>query len=641
MCEISHNLAQSRVRISAHSGAFALPQSPAPAIPPAAAADRAPLRRRRASWLVLGTLALGALVVLDAVAAHVAKNWAMSQLRATAEAAVALRGAMLRSEIEKQRALPLVLAGDPGVQEALAAPQEGRLLALDERLERIAQESRAGAIYVIDAQGLTRAASNYRTAESFVGSNYAFRPYFTGAMTDGQAEHFAFGTVSHRPGLYLSRRIEGTTGPLGVVVVKAEFGATEDAWHALPEPAFVTDERGIVLVASEPAWRFHATVPLDAAQRADIRASLQFGDAPLAMLPIRPSRDLPGAAFVAAPPALAGQTFVASDAPLRTSGWTLHVLAPTAPSVPLATTAARSLALLLGVAGFGVAGIWTARRRSLARERDRAAAARRELEARVAERTQALSHTNERLTAEMEERRRTQAALGHLQDELVQANKLAVLGQIAASVAHEVNQPVAAIRTYAENARLFLERGDAASARSNLVIIDDLTQRVGAITGELRAFARKAPADMEPVSLRAVLEGARLLVRHRLAEQKVALEIHIPITDVVVRAARIRLEQVFVNLLQNAIEALDGRRDGRIRITARTEGTMAVVTVSDNGPGLAASVREALFMPFVTTKPEGLGLGLVIARDIVAECGGTFTAGEGPGAVFLLTLARA
>lgn len=622
-------------------GAFALPQSPPPAVPPAAAADRAPVRRRRASWLVLGTLALGALVVLDAVAAHVAKNWAMSQLRATAEAAVALRGAMLRSEIEKQRALPLVLAGDPGVQEALAAPQEGRLLALDERLERIAQESRAGAIYVIDAQGLTRAASNYRTAESFVGSNYAFRPYFTGAMKDGQAEHFAFGTVSHRPGLYLSRRIEGTTGPLGVVVVKAEFGATEDAWHALPEPAFVTDERGIVLVASEPAWRFHATVPLDAAQRADIRASLQFGDAPLAMLPIRPSRDLPGAAFVAVPPALAGQTFVASDAPLRTSGWTLHVLAPTAPSVPLATTAARSLALLLGVAGFGVAGIWTARRRSLARERDRAAAARRELEARVAERTQALSHTNERLTAEMEERRRTQAALGHLQDELVQANKLAVLGQIAASVAHEVNQPVAAIRTYAENARLFLERGDAASARSNLVIIDDLTQRVGAITGELRAFARKAPADMEPVSLRAVLEGARLLVRHRLAEQKVALEIHIPITDVVVRAARIRLEQVFVNLLQNSIEALDGRRDGRIRITARTEGTMAVVTVSDNGPGLAASVREALFMPFVTTKPEGLGLGLVIARDIVAECGGTFTAGEGPGAVFLLTMARA
>lgn len=585
--------------------------------------------------------ALGALVVLDAVAAHVAERWALSQLSGTAEAAVALRAAMLRSEIEKQRSLPLVLADDPGVRAALADPQEGQLIALDERLERIAQESRAGAIYVIDAQGLTRAASNFRSSESFVGSNYAFRPYFTGAMTDGQAEHFAFGTVSHRPGLYLSRRIEGTTGPLGVVVVKAEFGATEEAWHSLPEPAFVTDERGIVLVASEPAWRFHTTVPLDASQRADIRSSLQFGDAPLAMLPIRPTRDVPGAAMVTAPPALAGQTFVASDAPLRTSGWTLHVLAPTAPSVPLATTAARSLALLLGVAGFGAVGLWTARRRSLARERDRAAAARRELEARVAERTQALSETNTRLTAEMDERRRTQAALGHLQDELVQANKLAVLGQIAASVAHEVNQPVAAIRTYGENARLFLDRGDTASARSNLAIIDDLTQRVGAITGELRAFARKAPADMEPVSLRAVLEGARLLVRHRLAEQKVALEIHLPITDVVVRAARIRLEQVFVNLLQNAIEALDGRHDGRIRISARQDGAMAVVTVSDNGPGLSPAVREGLFMPFVTTKPEGLGLGLVICRDIVAECGGTFTAGAGPGAVFILTLARA
>lgn len=602
------------------------------------AANRKP---RPVSWLFLGVVAIAGLIALDALARRGAERWALSQVRVSAEAAVGLRVAMLRSEIEKQRTLPLVLAEDPGVRAALERPDESRLLALDDRLDLLAEATRAGAIYLLNTEGMTIAASNFRTPESFVGNAYAFRPYFRRAMEDGHTEHFAFGTVSRRPGLYLSRRLEGTTGPLGVVVVKAEFDAVEDEWRRFAEPTFVTDERGIVLVASEPTWQFRATIQIPEGERADIRSSLQFGDAPLNMLPIRPVPEPPGTVVADAPAGLAGQAFVEVEAAIPTTGWTLHLLAPTAPSLTLATTAARSLALLLAVAGLGSLGLWLARRRRLEEERELQAATRRELEARVAERTVELSAANERLVDEIDERRRTQAALTELQDELVQASKLAVLGQIAASVAHEVNQPVAAIRTFAENARLFLDRGETEAARGNLNIIGDLTERVGIITGELRAFARKTPAEITRVSLRDVIDGARLLVGHRLRQQDITLDVDMGGEEIAVAAAPVRLEQVFVNLLQNAAEALGERPDGRIRIEARSDARHVTVTVADNGPGLPPDVRKALFMPFVTTKSAGLGLGLLISRDIIAEFGGTFSAGDGEGAVFTMILRRA
>ncbi|GGF54897.1 two-component sensor histidine kinase [Azorhizobium oxalatiphilum] len=598
-------------------------------------------KARPISWLFLGVLAIASLIALDALARRGAERWALSQVRLNAEAAVGLRVAMLRSEIEKQRTLPLVLAEDPGVRAALERPEEARLLSLDARLEALAEATRAGAIYLLDTRGMTIAASNYRSDESFVGSDYSFRPYFQTAMTDGHTEHFAFGTVSLRPGLYMSRRLEGNTGPLGVIVVKAEFGQVQDEWRRFVEPTFATDERGIVLVSSEAAWRFRATVPVPEHQRAEIRTSLQFGDAPLDILPIRPVQVPPETVVVDAPQALAGQTFVEVEAPVPTTGWTLHMLAPTAPSLPLATTAARSLALLFAVAGFGSLGFWLARRRRLEEEREQEAAARRELEARVAERTAELSDANDLLRGEMEERQRTQAEVTELQDELVQASKLTVLGQIAASVAHEVNQPVAAIRTYAENTKLFLDRGDQDAARQNLAIIGNLTDRVGSITGELRAFARKSPAEVSRVSLRAVIDGAGLLVGHRLRQQDIALEEELGAEDLTVLAAPVRLEQVFVNLLQNAAEALGDREGGRIRIAARADAERVIITVSDNGPGLPQEVRKALFMPFVTTKSAGLGLGLVISRDIITEFGGTFSADEGEGAIFTITLPRA
>ncbi len=247
---------------------------------------------------------------------------------------------------------------------------------------------------------------------------------------------------------------------------------------------------------------------------------------------------------------------------------------------------------------------------------------RQELEERVAERTRALSTANTKLTTEMESRRRMEGDLHRMQDELVQANKLAALGQIAAGVAHEVNQPLAAIRTYAASGRKFMRRGQIDEAEKNFSIIDDLTGRIRVITDELRAFARRTPREIVPVSVDDAVGGALLLIRHRMHLEAVDLVQEIAAPGLHVMAERIRLEQVLVNLLQNAMDALAGQTGALIRLRIRGEGSRVLITVSDNGPGLTAEARAALFMPFSTTKSQGLGLGLVICREIATELGG-------------------
>ncbi|MBK1665231.1 two-component sensor histidine kinase [Rhodospirillum rubrum] len=601
----------------------------------------------RLGWRHWAALALALLVLLglDRLSQAGAQSWTLSHARDAARAAWTSRAAVLQSEIEKQRSLPLVLASDPDLGRALESRDPAHIAALNEKFETLAAGTRAGVIYLLDLGGVAIAASNWRAADSFVGANYGFRPYFRLALGEGATEHFALGTVSHRPGLYIARRIDGAQGPLGVLVVKVEFGSIESQWRGFAEPAFVTDAQGVVIITSLPSWRFLADSPKSAEDSARIRASLPFEGAPLTPLPIRPADDAVGGVVIALPTPQAGRSserpFVLEAGAQPATAWTLHVLAPA--RVPAAVAAAaRTFALMLSTGVICGSGLWYARARRREREKQRQRAARAELEERVGERTAELRSANDRLLTEIDERRRAEAALQDLQDELVQASKLAVLGQIAASVAHEINQPVAAIRTFADNARTFLARAQPEGADHNLQTIAALTERIGAITGELRAFARKSPSRVEPVSLRSAIDGALLLVGHRLRQQAVALDVDIAEGDLTVAAERVRLEQVLVNLLQNAVEALAEQRDGAIRIAAIADRARVTVTVCDNGPGLSAEVVGSLFMPFTTTKPTGLGLGLVIAKDILAEFGGSFT-GENAasgGARFTITLAR-
>lgn len=638
------------------------PVSPPPRTSSVRASAAQPDRGRRKlawPWRAAGIL-LGVGIVFGVL--HAATLWArdgaLKNAAAQARSTAQVNAALLRNNLDKFRALPFVLTRDVDVRAALQTPSPGLIASLDEKLDTLSRGVGASAIYVLDRKGLAIAASNWREPATFVGVDYQFRPYFQGSVAHGSAEHFALGTVSHEAGLYLSRRVDDAAGAmLGVVVLKVDFRELEADWRQSNAPIFVTDEHGVVLLGSIAGWRFDVLAPLPPDLAQSLRTSLQFGDAPFQPLPLRPPL-LPVStgqlvrSDAALPQIPAAAPLLHTTLPIVESpGWTLHLLSPVQSAINQATANAQLGALLAQGALAAIVGIVLLRRH---RQRERAhqqAAIHDQLTALVDERTSQLLRVNEQLVDEMDERQRTAARLHTLQEELVQASKLALLGQVAAGVAHEINQPVAAIRAYADNAAEFLRRHDDGSAQENLGTIAALTERIGHITGELRAFSRKAGSSVGPTSLRDCLEGALLLIGPRARRQGVALQRPPADQDYLVQADRVRLEQVLVNLLQNALEALEGRPEGRIVVAHQDLGATVQVQVGDNGPGLSAQARARLFTPFHTTKPEGLGLGLVISRDLAAEFGGELSAARPAdstsphapdgGALFILTLRKA
>lgn len=602
-------------------------------------------RQMRRAWLIFAAVALGLLVAGLFVAGEYGRSKALESVDIQSRIDANLKASLLRAVLERQRALPLVLADDVEVKAALERGGDQPLQRLNQKLEALAANTDAAVIYAIGLDGLAIAASNWREPTSFVGNDYAFREYFRMAMRDGKAEHFAMGTVSKRPGLYISRRVDGTNGPIGVVVAKLEFDGVEADWLASGKPVYVTDRRGIVLITSFPSWRFMTTRNIPGDRLAAIRDSLQFGDASLLPLPFRriePTSD-GSSVLTALLPGSSEKQYLRVETMVPSTSWRLEQLAPLDAALGAASREARLLALAVIVPLLALAAFLLRRRQALTLVAANERAARDELERRVTERTHDLSLARDHLETEIADHQRTGEKLQAVQQELVQANRLAILGQVAAGVAHEINQPVATIRAYADNARTFLDRGQQETAVENLESIAALTERVGAITDELRSFARKGRFVAEPTAVREVIEGARMLLRSRFAGRMDAIVIDLPDNGLCVLGNRIRLEQVLINLLQNALEALGDREDAEIRVRCEIGPSDTVsLVVADNGPGIRPDILEDLFTPFNTSKDEGLGLGLAISKEIVVDYGGDIEVRTSPeGTVFTVRLKRA
>ncbi|RWC76611.1 sensor histidine kinase [Mesorhizobium sp. M00.F.Ca.ET.151.01.1.1] len=596
-------------------------------------------RLRDGRWL-LAAIALAVLAGAVAIAGRIAAGQAAGELRDGALAALPLAAGTLTGEIEKQRLVPLVLARDDAVRDALRRAGKVEETALDAKLKAIAGDALASAIYVIDTAGIAISASNAGQPDSFVGIDYNFRHYFTDAMAKGAASQYGLGTISGKPGLYLAGRVDDAGKPLGVAVLKVELGGVEANWRASGFRVFVTDERGVVLATSQPDWRFHALAPLSAADAAAAHAQLQL-DAAFEPLPIRRGA---GDGLATIEEAGKSRRFVevVQDLPGAVPGWRLWLLTPADAALTAAANTAR-LTTLLGLLLTGLLAYVLTRRRRTSRLRQEALARMNiELESRVSTRTAELTRSNTALAGEIAERENAEAKVRRLRDDLAQANRLSILGQIAAGVAHEINQPVAAIRTYAENAGRFLDAGKTEPASGNLTSIVSMTERIGAITSTLRSFARRPGVAASPLPVREAIEGALSLLSGRIRDSGVTIVKPHGTASPLVMASRIRLEQILVNLLQNALDAMKDRPDPRIEIDLAERDDRVLISVRDNGPGLGPEAAGNLFMPFQTTKEKGLGLGLVISQEIAQELGGTLrldpdTAG---GASFTIDLRR-
>ena len=555
------------------------------------------LNRRRLKLVAV------ALMILAVIGVAVWSIDRLARARATQSAQEAARNetkiitASLQSELDKFSLVPLVLAEDPQVAGVVAGTNDD-VAALNLRLEELARQTDAAVIYVMDSDGVTLASSNWSLPTSFVGSDYSFRRYFQDAIQSRSATQFALGTVSRKPGLYIAQRVSVGGRPLGVVAVKVEFDKLEASWRAATSGVFVTDREGVVLLTSREDWRFRTT-SVRAAARDHALDLQQFGLATLRPLELGSGAEAGGAAVA--------ESLIDTQQPIAPEGWSLHLLVDPKPRIDAAVATGRFY-LLLAIAAFvTLAGLGLLMRR----RRDARA------EAELAERTR------------------------NLREHLNQANRLATLGQISAGVGHEISQPVAAVRVFAESGGRLLSGGRTQEAGENFKRIVDLTERIGRITSELHRFARRDAAEPQTFHIGEAIEGALLLLRDRIERLHASVALPSPgACEVMVRAEPVRLEQVLVNLLQNALDAAGG--SGRIDLTIESDADFCYLGVKDDGPGLDDAARERLFQPFATTKPGGLGLGLVISRDIMRGLGGdlVLTQVEG-GAGFTMRIPRA
>jgi two-component system C4-dicarboxylate transport sensor histidine kinase DctB len=465
---------------------------------------------------------------------------------------------------------------------------------------------------------------------------------------------FALGTTSLKRGYYFSHPVRERNRITGVAVVKIGVETIEQDLRSSGHEVFVTDGSGVIVLAGRPDWRLRTVSVLSQEDRDRIGAVRQYDLDALAPVRIdgitRDPAPLSGALVSARPNRSDArmQEFLQLTAPMAAEGWTLHLLVDTAPARTQSLTVALLAASLLFALILGAAMLWQRRRRLMDRlsERERARAL---LEHKVDERTGELRETNLRLEGEIGERIAAESELRRTQADLVQAGKLAALGQMSAALSHEFNQPLTAMRNYAENAIAFLERGGQEQAARNIARISTLTQRMAQLSRHLSSFARKPEESRAPVRLADVFDEALELLRGRLERAGIEPAISGLEREITVLGGMVRLQHVFMNLIGNAIDALAGRPDGLLAITVAASAETVTVTVEDNGPGIAEADLPKIFDPFFTTKEvgKGLGLGLSISYNIIHDFGGSIRAenrspgNDGGGARFVVTLRRA
>lgn len=554
------------------------------------------------------------------------------------ERRLALFDRTLEAIIERFHYLPATIAQAAEAHAVLQQPgDEAARNAANGFLSNLNNTAGASETFVMSAAGNVVAASNWWAYDSLVGHNFAHRPYFEDALSDGDGRFYAVGIATGVPGYFLSERIDGADGPLGVAVAKINLGEIEANWWRSGELIGIVDNDGVVILSTRPDWRYRMLAP-GTATPAD--ATLRYGESGVGGEPIASDTwSSRGArfAYIAGSDSEASGYFVVDELRLPRHQWRIVSFTPMAPLIRWALVAAAAAAL--GCAALLlIVVLLIQRQRHVAQrlaEHDR-------LEQRVAERTEDLHTMNEQLRAEIADRVRAEKAEREAQHGLVQAAKMASLGQALAGVAHEVSQPVAALTTHLASAHLLADRRGDQEIGPVLSAMDKVVERLATLTGHLKVFARKETLVAMSADARVAIANALDLTDHKLRQLGIDVEYRRPEAPITVAVNPVHLEQVLINLIANAADAME---TASIRVLSigisTTEGRVAI-TVADTGAGIAPSEIGNLFDPFYTTKQagKGLGLGLSISYGLVRDSGGRIavTSRPGEGSTFTVTL---
>lgn len=532
-----------------------------------------------------------------------------------AAARMTLYRSTLEAELRHFAHLPFLLSLDPVVARTLAG---GATDELDHRLARFAQSAGVDAMYLMDDEGLTIAASNAKSPSSFKGQNYAYRPYFQAAQNGELGEFYGIGATTGIPGYFYAMAVRSQqTDARGVIAIKIDLSRLQDDWQASGERIILANADGVVLLASDPKWRYNTLSALTSSQRDRILASRQFGNEPLETLDWSFNQS-DQTARIGDEPAL-----YLSTANLPNS-WSLHFFVPDDQAITRAWLATGTFLafVLLSFSAFQVNRVRRIRGALLASEQE-------EAELRLA---------NERLAVEIDERRSAEKTLKKTQVELERAGRLAALGQLASSVTHELGQPIAAMRNQLAASEMTVGETSLSEKMQGLV------GRMENITRQLKFFSRKGRDSFEDFDLADVIQDALDMLRPSIDAREATIEFHTADDGVRLNANKMRIEQVITNIVRNALDAVEETQQKLVTIAVGGTEQEVWFKVTDTGHGLGDKTLDDLREPFATTREsgQGMGLGLTISAGIVSDHNGLITASNRPegGAVFDIRLPR-
>lgn len=524
----------------------------------------------------------------------------------------------LIAQLESYRELANFTARHPQVFAEIEG--RGAELRTSEYLLRTALISGAKSIHVLDRNGTVIASSGFEDAPDVIGSDLSWRADVIAAATGRMGVYHSASTSGER-GYYLTRSVlDADKRAQGFVVIKVNMDELEYTWRIDENVVTFFDEYGVVFVSNRLRLAL-AQDPKLAQMPMTLGANAPYPDGTLTAFPAHGFSRLGGRpiwTFTSDGTMPERALVMSQDVPLIEM--TARSFLDVSDVVQEARLQASLTAALLALVGLGLFIFWQGRQR-MADQLRIEAEANAVLEARVAQRNQQLQRA---------------------QDDLVQASKLTALGEMSAGISHELNQPLSAIQNYAENAKKFLDRDRPQDAAGNLSLISEQTQRMGRIIRNLRGFARKETEPLEVVEMASVLDAALDLSAQRAKTEGVTLNAQTPGTEIWVEAGQVRLQQVIVNLLSNAMDALAESKVKEIWVTLKDDNEHARLIVEDSGPGLE-DIKRA-FEPFYTTKEKGaskgLGLGLSISYGIIGSFGGTLSVEnlDGSGASFTITV---
>lgn len=529
----------------------------------------------------------------------------------------------LRATLDRFAPLPALIAERPLLSQVLTGPHDDKIIAqVNDDLRQTAAAVKASDVFLMDITGKTVAAASFQSPDSYVGRNFSYRAYFAQALSGDLSSFQVHGTTTGEQGYFYAAPVEVGDRIVGVLAVRFNIDAFESVWRGADSAFVVFDSNDFILMSSRPDWHFRAMRPLSDATRQAIAQNMQYPIDRIDLLPIT-TRDLGPSIQYMSVEGEHSESFILASLDLPERSWTMASLSPTLPATlnAVRTLSIAGLTLLLVLAALLAFLLKQVRQVEKLAQQERA---KRTLELAVVERTVDL--------------RDALSDLKRTQTDLIQAGKMAGLGQMSAALSHELNQPLAAVKTYADNARAFLSRGDTEDADDNLARISRMADRMATISDHLRNFARRPKQAIGPLSLEAIIKDALAVVDVRLDAEGGRIEYTPPDAEVWVIGGHVRLQQVIVNLINNALDSMDGQRDRVVEITVSGSS----LHVRDTGAGIDDAIRDHLFDPFFTTKApgKGLGLGLSISYNIVSDFGGTLSASNhaSGGAVFSVLL---